>query len=187
MAKPGACASGGLGRLPGGAALVRALAHGYRARKPYPGIFLASITNTALLPTTRLGHFDESLRLYDRRAFCLLAKGSGPGANEAYCLYGIGVKLLRAGRPDAAAREFLERVARDSHGGARWARDAWPHCGRWRPSTPNQGRVDDAIASDREALGLAVAPSAIERIRIQTGGPHRGPPGRLVEAKEQAR
>src|SRR5258705_12537799 len=47
-----------------------------------------------------------------------------------------------------------------------------------------RGRVDDAIASDREALGLAVAPSAIERIRIQLAA-HTAAAGRLVEAKEQ--
>src|SRR5213595_3195711 len=47
-----------------------------------------------------------------------------------------------------------------------------------------QGRVDDAIASDREALGLAVDPSAIERIRIQLAV-HTAAVGHPVEAKAQ--
>src|SRR5947207_3437092 len=47
-----------------------------------------------------------------------------------------------------------------------------------------QGRVDDATAADREALALAVAPAAIERIRIQLAV-HTAAAGRPVEAKAQ--
>ncbi|MGH8275504.1 MAG: CHAT domain-containing protein, partial [Steroidobacteraceae bacterium] len=47
-----------------------------------------------------------------------------------------------------------------------------------------QGRVEDALASDREALSLAVAPSAIARIKIQLAA-HTAATGRLVEAKAQ--
>src|SRR5260370_27976342 len=47
-----------------------------------------------------------------------------------------------------------------------------------------QGRVDNAIASDREALALAVAPSAIERITIQLAV-HTAAAGHLEEATAQ--
>ena len=46
-----------------------------------------------------------------------------------------------------------------------------------------QGRVEQALASDREALGLAIAPSAVARIKIQQAA-HTAAAGRPVEAKE---
>ena len=147
--------------------------------EPYPGIFLASITNTALADYA-LGHFDESLRLYDRAlAFSQRVQSR---RDEAYCLYGIGVNYYALG-DRTRAREFLERslairtVALDGRGRMATLRAL-------ATIDAEQGRVDDAIASDREALGLAVAPSAIERIRIQLAA-HTAAAGRLVEAKEQ--
>ena len=47
-----------------------------------------------------------------------------------------------------------------------------------------QGGWREAIAFDQEALGLAIAPSAIERIRIQMAV-HTAATGHLEEAKAQ--
>ncbi len=147
--------------------------------EPYPGIFLASITNTALADYA-LGHFDESLRLYDRAlAFSQRVQFR---RDEAYCLYGIGVNYYALG-DRTRAHEFLERslairtVALDGRGRMATLRAL-------ATIDAEQGRVDDAMASDREALGLAVAPSAIERIRIQLAA-HTAAAGHLVEAKAQ--
>jgi CHAT domain-containing protein len=147
--------------------------------EPYPSIFLASITNTALADYA-LGHFDESLRLYDRALpFTEKIQSS---RDEAYCLYGIGVNYYALGDRERA-REFLERslairtVALDGRGRMATLRAL-------ATIDAEQGRVDDAIASDREALDLAVAPSAIERIRIQLAA-HTAAAGHPVEAKSQ--
>src|SRR5438874_2837630 len=147
--------------------------------EPYPSIFLASITNTALADYA-LGHFDESLRLYDR-ALPFTEKTQSP-RDEAYCLYGIGVNYYALG-DRTRARGFLERalairtVALDGRGRMATLRAL-------ATIDAEQGRVDDAIASDREALGLAVDPSAIERIRIQLAA-HTAAAGHRVEAKAQ--
>src|SRR4029077_13805161 len=147
--------------------------------EPYPGIFLASITNTALADYA-LGHFDESLRLYDR-ALAFAQKIQSP-RDEAYCLYGIGVNYYALGDRERA-REFLERslairtVALDGRGRMATLRAL-------ATIEAEQGKVDEAIASDREALALAVAPSAIERIRIQLAA-HTAAAGHPVEAKAQ--
>ena len=147
--------------------------------EPYPSIFLASITNTALADYA-LGHFDESLRLYDR-ALAFAQKIQSP-RDEAYCLYGIGVNYYALGDRERA-REFLERalairtVALDGRGRMATLRAL-------ATIDAEQGRVDDAIASDRQALALAVAPSAIERIRIQLAA-HTAAAGHPVEAKAQ--
>jgi CHAT domain-containing protein len=168
----------GLGRLP------EALRWFKRALtdigpEPYPGLYIGVITNTALVDYA-LGHFDESLRLYDRAL--AFAEKVQAQRDEAYGLYGIGVNYYALG-DRARAREFLERslairtVTLDGRGRMATLRAL-------ATIDAEQGRVDDAIASDREALGLAVAPSAIERIRIQLAA-HTAAAGRLVEAKAQ--
>ncbi len=147
--------------------------------EPYPSIFIASITNTALADYA-LGHFDESLRLYDRAlAFTQRVQSQ---RDEAYCLYGIGVNYYALG-DRGRAREFLERslairtVTLDGRGRMATLRAL-------ATIDAEQGRVEDAIASDRDALALAVAPSAIERIRIQLAA-HTAAAGHPVEAKAQ--
>jgi CHAT domain-containing protein/tetratricopeptide (TPR) repeat protein len=168
----------GLGRLP------EALRWFKRALtdigpEPYPSLYIGVITNTALADYA-LGHFDESLRLYDRAL--AFAEKVQARRDEAYGLYGIGVNYYALG-DRARAREFLERslairtVALDGRGRMATLRAL-------ATIDAEQGRVDDAIASDREALGLAVAPSAIERIRIQLAA-HTAAAGHLVEAKAQ--
>jgi len=168
----------GLGRLPEALRwFERSLAD--IGPEPYPSIFLASITNTALADYA-LGHFDESLRLYDR-ALAFTEKVQSQ-RDEAYCLYGIGVNYYALGDRERA-REFLERslairtVALDGRGRMATLRAL-------ATIDVEQGRVDDAITSDREALALAIAPSAIERIRIQLAA-HTAAAGHRVEAKAQ--
>ena len=168
----------GLGRLP------EALRWFKRALtdigpEPYPSLYIGVITNTALVDYA-LGHFDESLRLYDRAL--AFAEKVQARRDEAYGLYGIGVNYYALG-DRTRAREFLERslairtVALDGRGRMATLRAL-------ATIDAEQGRVDDAIGSDREALGLAVAPSAIERIRIQLAA-HTAVAGHLVEAKAQ--
>ena len=146
---------------------------------PYPTLYVTVIANTALV-NYALGRFDESLRLYDR-ALGFVQKVPAP-RDEAYCLYGVGVNYYALGDAERA-RHFLERslelrtVALDSRG---------------RMSTlqalatiaAEQGHVNEALSFDRAALSLAVAPSAVARIRIQLAM-HTAAAGQVAEAKTQ--
>ena len=168
----------GLGRLP------EALPWFERACRdiepqPYPYIYLTAVNNTALA-NYAVGHFDESLRLFDR---ALAVAGEVQAhRSEAQSLYGIGVTYYALGDWERA-REFLERslairtVALDGRGRMATLRAL-------ANVDAGQGRVDDALASDREALGLAVAPSAVARIRIQLAA-HTAAAGRPAEAEAQ--
>jgi CHAT domain-containing protein len=166
----------GLGRLP------EALRWFERALtdigpEPYPSMYLIVMTNTALADYA-LGHFDESLRLYDR-ALAFSEKVQSV-RDQAYCLYGIGVNYYALGDRQRA-REFLERslairtVALDGRGRMASLRAL-------ATIDAEQGRVEQALAFDREALGLAIAPSAIARIKIQQAA-HTAAAGRPAEAK----
>jgi CHAT domain-containing protein len=166
----------GLGRLPEARHwFERALAD--IGPEPYPILYVGVMTNTALADYA-LGHLDESLRLYDR-ALAFTKKVQFP-RDEAYCLYGIGVNYYALGDRQRA-REFLERslairtVALDGRGRMASLRAL-------ATIDAEQGRVEQALASDREALGLAVAPSAIARIKIQQAA-HTADAGRSAEAE----
>ncbi len=166
----------GLGQLPEALRwFSRALAD--IGPEPYATIYLAVMTNTALAEYA-LGHLDESLRLYDRAlAFSVKVQSA---RDEAYCLYGIGVNYYALGDRQRA-REFLERslairtVALDGRGRMASLRAL-------ATIDADQGRVEQALAFDREALGLAIAPSAIARIKIQQAA-HTAAAGRPAEAK----
>jgi CHAT domain-containing protein len=166
----------GLGRLPEALRwLERSLADISPA--PYPTIYLASITNTALA-NYALGRFDDSLRLYDQ-ALTFTERIQSP-RDEAYCLYGIGVNYYALGDRERAS-EFLEQslairtVALDGRGRMASLRAL-------ATIDAEQGRVEKALTYDREALSLAVAPSAIARIEIQLAT-HTAAAGRPEEAK----
>ena len=130
--------------------------------EPYPSLYVGVMTNTALADYA-VGHFDESLRLYDR-ALAFTQKVQFP-RDEAYCLYGIGVNYYALGDRQRA-REFLERslairtVALDGRGRMASLRAL-------ATIDAEQGRVEQALAFDREAVSLAIAPSTIARIKIQ--------------------
>ena len=151
----------GMGRLP---EALRGLEHSLKdiGPEPYPTIYVASVTNAALADYA-LGHFDDSLRLYDR-ALTFAEKIHSP-RNEAYCLYGIGVNYYALGDGERA-REYLERslairsVALDRRGRLASLRAL-------ATVYAEQGVLDKALADDRDALSLAVAPSTIARIKIQ--------------------
>jgi CHAT domain-containing protein/tetratricopeptide (TPR) repeat protein len=126
------------------------------------GVYVAVVTNTALLDYS-LGNYDESLRLYDRAL--AVAEQTQHVLDAARCLYGIGVNYRALGDPERA-RDFLERslivrtVALDGRGRMDTLRalaivDA------------EQGRLEEAVGFDREALTLAVDPLASESIRVQ--------------------
>ncbi|HXI67065.1 MAG TPA: tetratricopeptide repeat protein, partial [Steroidobacteraceae bacterium] len=166
----------GLGRLPEALRwFERALSD--IGPEPYPSMYLAVTTNTALADYA-LGHLDESLRLYDR-ALAFSEKVQSV-RDQAYCLYGIGVNYYALGDRQRA-REFLERslairtVALDGRGRMASLRAL-------ATIDAEQGRVEQALAFDREALGLAIAPSAIARIKIQQAA-HTSAAGRSAEAK----
>jgi CHAT domain-containing protein/tetratricopeptide (TPR) repeat protein len=145
--------------------------------EPYPSIYLTAMTNTALA-NYALGHLDESLRLYDQ-ALAFSQKVQFP-RDEAYCLYGIGVNYYALGDRQRA-REFLERsltirtVALDGRGRMASLRAL-------ATIDAEQGRVQEALASDSEASGLAIAPSAIARIKIQQAV-HTAAAGHPAEGK----
>ena len=166
----------GLGRLPEALPwFEQALAD--IGPEPYPRLYLIVITNTALAEYA-LGQLDESLRLYDR-ALAFAQKVQAP-RDEAYCLYGIGVNYYALGDRQRA-REFLERslairtVALDGRGRMASLRAL-------ATIDAEQGRVEQSLAYDKEALGLAIAPSAIARIRIQQAL-HTAAAGRPAEGK----
>ncbi|HTL19673.1 MAG TPA: CHAT domain-containing tetratricopeptide repeat protein [Steroidobacteraceae bacterium] len=166
----------GLGRLPEALPwLEQALAD--IGPEPYPRLYLIVIVNTALA-NYALGHLDESLRLYDR-ALAFAQKVQAP-RDEAYSLYGIGVNYYALGDRQRA-RQFLERslairtVALDGRGRMASLRAL-------ATIDAEQGRVEQSLAYDNEALGLAIAPSAIARIRIQQAV-HTAAAGRPADGK----
>ena len=143
----------------------------------YPGIYLISLTNTALLDYA-LGHFDESMRLFDRALG--FAQKTQAERNAAYCLYGIGVNYRALGDPERA-RDFLERslsirtVALDGRGRMDSLRAL-------ASVAAAQGRAEEAIGLAREALTLAVDPLATESISVQLAS-YIATAGHLEEAK----
>jgi CHAT domain-containing protein/tetratricopeptide (TPR) repeat protein len=166
----------GLGQLPEALRwLERALTD--LSPEPSPITYVSVTTNTALA-NYALGRFDESLRLYDR-ALAFTEKVQFT-RDEAHCLYGIGVNYYALGDRQRA-REFLERslairtVALDRRGRMASLRAL-------ANIDAEQGRTEQALAFDREALGLAIAPSAIARIKIQEAA-HSATAGRPAEAK----
>jgi len=143
----------------------------------YPRIYLASVTNAALLDYA-LGHFDESMRLYDRAlGFALKIQAE---RDAAYCLYGIGVNYRALGDPERA-RDFLERslrirtVALDGRGRMSSLRAL-------ASVAAAQGREEEAIGFAREARTLAVNPLATESISVQLAS-YTATAGHLEEAK----
>lgn len=166
----------GLGRLPEALRwFERALAN--LGPDPYPYLNGLVMTNTALARWA-VGHYDESLRLYDR-ALAFTEKTQFR-REEAYCLYGIGVNYYALGDRQRA-REFLERslairtVALDGRGRMASLRSL-------ATIDAEQGRVEQALAADSEALKLAIAPAAIARIRIQQAT-HTAAAGHPEEAR----
>ncbi|HEY7996011.1 MAG TPA: tetratricopeptide repeat protein, partial [Steroidobacteraceae bacterium] len=168
----------GLGRLPEALALLeRALP--VLSTDSIPILYLGVLNNTALIQYA-LGHFDASLQLFDRSLS--LAQQRQWRRDEAQALFGIGIDYYALGDRERAL-QFLERsrAKREESGD-----------GRGRMQTlralatvyAEQGRVADALATDQQALSLAVAPSAIERIRIQMAA-HAATAGRQGEALAQ--
>ena len=130
--------------------------------EPLPTVYFAVTNNTALLDYA-LGDFDESLRLFDRTLS--LAQRTQRQRDEAQSLYGIGVVYYALGDRQRA-RGFLERslairtVALDRRGRVNTLRAL-------ATIDADEGRVGEAMALDTEALGLAIEPTYIERIRVQ--------------------
>src|SRR5207237_10125988 len=102
--------------------------------------------------------------------------------DEGQSLYGIGVNYYALGDRDRA-REFLDRslsirtVALDGRGRMATLRAL-------ANIDAEQGRVESAIAFDREAQTLSVALSAAARIKVQLAA-HTAAAGRLTEARAQ--
>ena len=168
----------GLGRFP---EALRGFERALRdiSPEPYPTIYVLSITNTALM-YFQVGDFDESLRLFDRAL--KFTEEIQSRRSQAYCLYGIGLNYYALGDRQRA-RDFLERslvirtVALDSRG-----RLASLHA--LATLYGDLGEVKKALASDREALSLAVAPSTIARLKVQLAA-HTASAGDLTDAKAQ--
>ena len=142
-----------------------------------PSLYLGLTNNTALI-NYALGHFDEALSLFDR-ALAVAELVHSP-RDEAQSLYGIGVTYYAIGDRDRA-RQFLERalalrtVSLDARGRMATLRAL-------ANVDAEQGRVAQALALDEEALRLAIAPSAISRIRIQIAM-HTARAGNLEQAR----
>jgi CHAT domain-containing protein/tetratricopeptide (TPR) repeat protein len=168
----------GMGRLP---EAMRLFERGMAdiGPEPVPFIYLSALNNTALAYYAE-HHFDESLQLFDR-ALKFAEKMQFRRA-EAQSLYGIGMNYYAIGDRDRA-REFLERslairaVALDGRGRMATVRAL-------ATVDADDGQLDKAVAWDREALSLAVAPASIARIRIQLAA-HLAAAGHLEEAKAQ--
>jgi CHAT domain-containing protein len=127
-----------------------------------PDQYVNLINNTALAEYA-LGHFDESLRLYDTGVS--LANRIQLPRQQAYALYGIGEDYYALG--DAVrARRYLEQSLElrtekvDGRGRMTTLRALATIDGE-------ENRVTEALTADREALALALSPPSIARIRIQ--------------------
>ena len=168
----------GLGRVPEARQwFERALSE--TSPEPYPIPYLAAINNTALL-SYALGRFDESLLLFDRAL--TFAQRTQRHRDEAQSLYGIGVTYYALGDRERA-RQFLERslairtAALDRRGRVNTLRAL-------ATIDADEGRVEEAVAFDREALNLAVEPTYIQRIHIQLAV-HTAASGHPDDARSQ--
>ncbi|MGB6605732.1 MAG: tetratricopeptide repeat protein, partial [Steroidobacteraceae bacterium] len=147
--------------------------------EPVPSIYLSALNNTGLADYA-VQHFDESLQLFDR-ALRFEDKVQFRRA-EGVTRYGIGMDYYALGDRERA-REFLEQSlairteALDSRGRMQVFRAL-------ASVDADDGRMDKAVAWDREALGLAVAPASIERIKIQLAV-HVGALGQFDPAKAE--
>lgn len=145
----------------------------------YPSLYIGIATNTALLHYA-LGHFDESLRLNNEALD--LSRRTQLTRDEAYCLYGLGLDYYSIG-DRARARGYLERslqirtVALDGRGRAVTLRAL-------ATLLAEDGQLEDALALDREALGLSLSPTAASITRTQIAV-HTAALGRLAEARAQ--
>ena len=168
----------GLGRVPEARQeFARALSK--IGPEPDPMLYLGATYNTALL-SYAVGRFDESLLLFDRALS--FAQRTQRHREEAHSLYGIGVTYYALGDRERA-RQFLERslairtAALDRRGRVNTLRAL-------ATIDADEGRVDQAIAFDREALDLAVEPTYIQRIGIQLAV-HTAASGHADDAKTQ--
>lgn len=136
------------------------------------------LNNTALLDYA-LGQFDESLRLFDRALRS--AEENQSWHDGAQSLYGIGVDYYALG-DSARARAFLERAlvirttAFDRRGRLTTLRAL-------ATLDAEEGRLEDAIAADREALSLASAPAALELVKVQLAA-HLAAAGHTADSRQ---
>jgi CHAT domain-containing protein/tetratricopeptide (TPR) repeat protein len=134
----------------------------YIGPQSYPSFYLTLLNNTALVEYT-VGHFDDSLRRYDTTL--QFARQVQAKRYEAAALYGIGLNYYALGDRERA-RRFLEpaleirTVALDRRGRTATLRAL-------ATLDADEGRLQDALTADREALQLALAPSTAQRIRVQ--------------------
>ncbi len=146
---------------------------------PYPSLYVAVLTNTAIADYA-LGRIDESLELYDR-ALAFANKIQSP-RDQAYCLDGIGHDYYALG-DRARARDFLARAlalrtpALDGRGRLLSLRAL-------ANIDAEEGHLDSALGFDREALGLSVAGGTRERLLAQLAA-HLAMAGLLGEAQQQ--
>jgi CHAT domain-containing protein/tetratricopeptide (TPR) repeat protein len=131
--------------------------------QPYPSFYLTVVNNTALADYA-LGHFDEAL----------LSFGEALGFAEkiqwqrfaAQSLYGYGVTYYAIG-DRALARDSLEKALAIRRKENVDGRGLMATLRALATIDADEGRVQEAIAADQEALNLAVDPSAIETIMVQ--------------------
>ena len=168
----------GLGRLPEARRwLERAIK--VVGPEPYPILYLG-VTNNMALADYALGHFDESLRLFDRALS--FAEQTQDTRGQGQSLYGIGIDYYALG-DRTRARDFLMRslairsVALDRRGRMATLRAL-------ATVEADDGEVEDALVNERDALELAIAPAAAERITIQLAVVTAAA-GRLEDAKAQ--
>jgi CHAT domain-containing protein/tetratricopeptide (TPR) repeat protein len=146
--------------------------------EPLPIIYI-NLINNAALSDYALGRYDESLRLHDK-ALVMAHQIQSP-RQEGYALYGIGEDYYALGDVERA-RPYLERslalrsVTVDGRGRMATLRALATIDG-------DQGRVQQALAADREALLLAVSAPVKERIRIQLAV-HTAAAGHTAEAQQ---
>ena len=145
--------------------------------QPYPHLYLGALTNTALLDYG-LSNYDDSLRRYD--SALAFAEQTQSTREAAYCLYGIGVNYHALGDPERA-RNFLERSL-SIRTAALDGRGRMDSLRALAIVDAGEGRLEEAIRYDHEALTLAIDPLASEGIRVQLAA-HTAASGRLDEAK----
>lgn len=130
--------------------------------EPFPKMYLSAINNAALV-NYALGNFDEALRLFNR-ALDLAVKVQAQ-RNEGQTLYGLGVTYYAIGDRDRAEL-FLQRAlairsaALDGQGRMATLRAL-------ATIQAEEDRVEEAVATDREALGLTTNPLSATRIKLQ--------------------
>jgi CHAT domain-containing protein/tetratricopeptide (TPR) repeat protein len=167
----------GLGRMPEALHWFRLALHDLGPR-PFPHAYLALLNNIALIDYA-LGHFDDSLQVFNE---ALALEGQIQATrDEGFSLYGIGEDYYALGDFERAGGFLQDSL--DIRTPELDPRGRMVTLRALANVYAEQGHVEEALGLDDDALKLAVAPHAIQRIHLQLAA-HKTAAGQPEDARK---